>query len=149
MICVHKIQTLAYAAVVARARRSRHPAHQGPLGESPSTLSFPRGKPVGDVSGVTPKDAASWCRTPWPTLLMSSEGLRPMVHPYFVALGQPCRLPRCQVPLRRGRTLQPASATTAACARVCILCAHTISISIIIIVISHTHKDNHYHYCYQ
>ena len=82
---------------------------------------FPQGKPEGDVSGVTPKDAASWCRTrtPWPTLLMSSEDLRPVVRPYFIALGQPCRLPRRQVPLRRGRTLQPASSTTAACARVC------------------------------
>ena len=50
---------------------------------------------------------------------MSSEGLRPVVHPYFIALGKPCCLPRCQVPLRRGRTLQPASSTTAACARVC------------------------------
>ena len=44
---VNKIQTLAHAAVVARARRSRHPAHQGPLGESPSTLRFPRANPKG------------------------------------------------------------------------------------------------------
>ena len=116
MICVHQIQTLAYATVEARARRSRHPAHQGPLGESPSTLSFPRGKPVGDVSGVTPKDAASWCRTPWSTLLMSSEGLRPVAHPYFIALGKPCCVPRCQVHLGRGRPLQPGRTTTASCA---------------------------------
>ena len=88
-------------------------------GQVPIHALFPQSKPEGDVSGETPKDAATWFRTPWSTLLMSSEGLRPMVHPYFVALGQPCRLPRCQVPLRRGRTLQPASSTTAACARVC------------------------------
>ena len=47
MICVHKIQTLAYATVEALARRPRHPAHPGPLGKSPSTLSFPRANPKG------------------------------------------------------------------------------------------------------
>ena len=31
----------------ALARRSRHPAHPGPLGKSPSTLSFPRANPKG------------------------------------------------------------------------------------------------------
>ena len=39
--------TVAYATVAALARRSRHPAHPGPLGKSPSTLSFPRANPKG------------------------------------------------------------------------------------------------------
>ena len=33
--------------MAALARRSRHPAHPGPLGKSPSTLSFPRANPKG------------------------------------------------------------------------------------------------------